>query len=108
MLLTQFRLAPRPLTVTKHLYAINDSAELVRANEELSRFKTKNKAYQCLLQHRNHLIKIADANTILTAKAHILNLSIIKVIGDGNCLQYAINATHKEQTNLYLANNDEL
>ena len=107
-LLTQFRLAPRPSTITNHLYTINDSAEIVRANEELSRFKTKNKAYQCLLQHRNHLIKIADVNSILTAKAHILNLSTIKVIGDGNCLQYAINASHKEQTNLYLANNDEL
>jgi hypothetical protein len=28
--------------------------------------------------------------------------------GDGNCVQYAVNATHKEQTNHYLANNDDL
>jgi hypothetical protein len=68
-LLSEFRLAPRPSTVSNHLYTNNDSAELVQTNDELSRYQTKNKAYQRLLQHRNHLIKVADANTTLTAKA---------------------------------------
>jgi hypothetical protein len=94
--------------VFNHLYTSNDPAELVQTNEELSRYQTKNKAYQRLLLHRNYLIKVADANTTLTAKAQTLNLATIKVIGDGNCLQYAINTAHKEQTNFYLANNDDL
>jgi hypothetical protein len=68
-LLAEFRLAPLPSTVFNHLYTSNDPAELVHSNEELSRYQTKNKAYQRLLIHRNHLIKVADANTTLTAKA---------------------------------------
>ncbi len=107
-LLSEFRLAPRPSTVSNHLHTNNDSAELVQTNDELSRYQTKNKAYQRLLHQRNHLVKVADANTTLTAKAQTLNLATIKVIGDGNCLQYAINAAHKEQTNVYLANSDDL
>jgi hypothetical protein len=49
-----------------------------------------------------------EVDKILTTKAQNLNLTTIKVIGDGNCLQYATNAAHKEQTNLYLADNDDL
>ncbi len=50
----------------------------------------------------------SEADSILDTKAQNLDLVTIKVIGDGNCLQYAVNASHKEQTNHYLANNDDL
>ncbi len=51
---------------------------------------------------------MSAADSILDIKAQTLSLSIIKVIGDGYCLQYAINAAHKEQTNHYVANSDDL
>ena len=52
-----------------------------------------------LLKHKNHVHQVAAADSILETKAQNLNLSIIRVIGDENCLQYEINAAHKEQTN---------
>ena len=107
-LLMRFRHASRPRNVSEHLYTGNDQEELKRMNEEFSGHQPNSSAYRSLLQHRNHLTETMKVDKILTTKAQNLNLTTVKVIGDGNCLQYATNAAHKEQTNLYLANNDDL
>jgi hypothetical protein len=87
----------------------DDSAELAQANDKLSKTQPGNRTYRRLLQHRNHLNQTTEVDSILATKAQNLDLVTIKVIGDGNnCLQYAVNASHKEQTNHYLANNDDL
>ena len=96
------------MTITKHLHTTNDPEELSRIDEELRRSQRGSREHRRLLKYSNHAHQVAAANSILDTKAQTLNLSIIKVIGDGNCLQYAINAAHKEQTNQYLANNDDL
>ncbi len=62
--------------------------------------------YRCLTEDRTRLNEVIIAYSILSAKAQTHNLSNIKVIGDGKCLQYAVNAAHKELTNLYLEQND--
>ena len=61
-----------------------------------------------MLQYRNKLTQTIAIDALLRTKAQQFNLVPIKVIGDGNCLQYAVNTAHKEQTNHYLANNDDL
>jgi hypothetical protein len=107
-LLANFRHTPQPLTISEHIYTGNDLKELTRTNGVLGRRQPGSKAYQRLLEHRNKLAKVVEIDSLLTMKAQYLNLVPIKVIGDGNCLQYAVNAAHKEQTNHYLANNDDL
>jgi hypothetical protein len=87
---------------------VNDLGELARINDALKRRHHGSKAHKSLLQHRNKLTHAAAIDSLLTTKAQQFNLVPIKVIGDGNCLLYAINAAHKEQTNHYLANNDDL
>ena len=98
-LLMRFRHAPRPRNVSEHLFTGNDQEELKRMNEEFSGHQPDSSAYQSLLQHRKHLTETMRVDKILTTKAQNLNLKTVKVIGDGNCLQYATNAAHKEQTN---------
>jgi len=107
-LLKDFRYTPRPLTITKHLDTTIDQTELTRLDAELTRYQPESPAYTCLQADRIRLIQRNIADATLSEKAQQLNLSAIKVIGDGNCLLYAVNATHKEQTGLYLANNDNL
>ena len=77
-------------------------------NGVLGRRQPGSKSYQRLLEHRTKLAKVVEIDSLLTMKAQYLNLVPIKVIGDGNCLQYAVNAAHKEKTNHYLANNGDL
>jgi len=80
----------------------------MRINAELRRLRPGSKAHKSILQHREKLIQTTEIDALLTTKAQQFNLVPIKVIGDGNCLQYAVNTAHKEQTNHYLANNDDL
>ncbi len=77
-------------------------------NGKLSGHQPGSSTYRSLQQHRNHLTETVKVDKILTAKAQNLNRTTIKVIGDGYCLQYATKVAHKEQTNLYLANNNDL
>jgi hypothetical protein len=107
-LLAHFNHTPRPFIISKHLNMTDDLAELAQANDKLSKTQPGNRTYRRLLQHRNHLNQTTEVDSILATKAQNLDLVTIKVIGDGNCLQYAVNASHKEQTNHYLANNDDL
>ena len=107
-LLAHFNHAPRTFIISKHLCMADDLADLAQANDKLSKTQPGNRTYRRLLQHRNHLNQITEVDSILATKAQNLDLVTIKVIGDGNCLQYAVNASHKEQTNHYLANNDDL
>ncbi len=64
--------------------------------------------YRCLTEDRTQLNTAIILNSILNAKARTRSLSLSKVIGDGNCLQYAVNAAHRELTNHYLEQNDNL
>ena len=68
----------------------------------------RKKTFKMSQRTQPNTTKVVEIDSLLTMKAQYLNLVPIKVIGDGNCLQYAVNAAHKEQTNHYLANNDEL
>ena len=82
--------------------------ERLRRTHANKRRTQKTATYKSLLQYRTNLTKTAAIHSLFTTKAQHFNLIPIKVIGDGNCLQYAVNAAHKEQTNHYLANNDDL
>jgi hypothetical protein len=107
-LLANFKHAPRPTTISEHLYTANDVEELARINAELRGWRPGSKAHKSILQHRDKLTQTTEIDALLTTKAQQFNLVPIKVIGDGNCLQDAVNTAHKEQTNHYLANNDDL
>jgi hypothetical protein len=96
------------VTITKHLFTTNNPEELSRIDEELRRSQRVSREHRRLLKHSNHAHQVAAANSILDKKAQTLNLSIIKVIGDGNCLQYAVNESYRQQTGHYIADNDNL
>ena len=79
-LLANFRQTTRPITISEHLYTVNDLGELARINDALKRRHHGSKAHKNLLQHRNKLAHAAAIDSLLTTKAQQFNLVPIKVI----------------------------
>ena len=61
------------------------------------------------LTHAHRTLKIQVASdSALEKNAQVLGLETASTRGDGNCLQYAVNESHRQQTGKYIADNDNL
>ncbi len=61
------------------------------------------------LTHAHATLKIQEASdSALEKNAQVLGLATVPTRGDGNCLQYSVYESHRQQTGKYIADNDNL
>ena len=107
-LLKTFNKTASPTSITTHLSTFDITEELARTTECLVRGKYETDAHDSLTHaHRTLKIQVAS-DSALEKNAQVLGLETASTRGDGNCLQYAVNESHRQQTGKYIADNDNL
>jgi hypothetical protein len=86
----------------------DDASALDRITKRLKDGRNSAETLDSLHTAQSTLRKTTAADAKLEDIAQTQGLSTIKTVGDGNCLQYAVNEAHKAQTGSYLADNDNL
>jgi hypothetical protein len=97
-----------PTRITTHLSTSDNTNELERITERLLKGNYETGEFDSL-HHAQTTFKTQEAaDAMLEKKAQVLGLMPVPVVADGNCLQYAVNESHRQQTGKYIADNDDL
>ena len=107
-LLAEFNKTAKPRAISTHLCTKDDASELDRITKCLSYGRYAAEIHDSLQTLKHILRTTTAADAKLEDIAQTQGLSTIKTVGDGNCLQYAVNEAHKAQTGSYIADNDNL
>ena len=103
-----FPCTSRPTSITTHLSTFDNTEELARTTKCLVQGKYETDAHDSLTHaHRTLKIQVAS-DSALEKNAQVLGLATVTTRGDGNCLQYSVNESHRQQTGKYIADNDNL
>ena len=95
-MLDTFNTNASPTSVTTHLSTFDHIEELARITECLLQGTYDIDQYDSL-RHAHTILKLQNASdSALEKNAQALDLATVKTMGDGNCLQYAINESHRQ------------
>ena len=107
-MLDAFNTTASPTSITTHLSTFDSTKELERITECLLQGKYETDEQDSLHHAETTLMMQAAADSEIEHSAQALGLMTVTTRADGNCLQYSVNESHRQQTGQYLADNDDL
>jgi hypothetical protein len=107
-MMSRLHRSPSPTSITTHLSTFDSTNELARITECLLHGKYEIDEYDSLRHAHTSLMLQGASDLVLELNAQVLGSTTVITMGDGNCLQYAVNESHRQQTGKYIADNDDL